>query len=84
MTRYGDIPTRGANYNPKGLGGAVVTTDKAQTGVYSSNTKNTPLVYNLPLSAGKYTITSYHLDWWNNASRTMDITLSYVDAGGRP
>lgn len=73
----------GANYNPKGLGGAVVTTDKAQTGVYSSNTKNTPLVYNLPLSAGPYTITSYHLDWWNNASRTMDITLSYVDAEGK-
>lgn len=73
----------GANYSVKGLGGDVVTTNKAQTGVYSSNTKNTPLVYNLPLSAGKYTVTSYHLDWWNNASRTMDITLSYPDAEGQ-
>lgn len=72
----------GANYSVKGLGGDVVATNKAQTGVYSSNTRNTPLVYNLPLSAGKYTITSYHLDWWNNSSRTMDITLSYPDAGG--
>ncbi|WP_339310635.1 S-layer homology domain-containing protein [Paenibacillus sp. FSL M7-0896] len=73
----------GATYSVKGLGGAVVTTDKAQTGVYGSNTRNTPLVYNLPLSAGKYTVTSYHLDWWNNGSRTMDITLSYVDAEGK-
>ncbi|WP_238650344.1 S-layer homology domain-containing protein [Paenibacillus piscarius] len=73
----------GANYSVKGLGGAVVTTDKAQTGVYGSNTRNTPLVYNLPLSAGKYTVTSYHLDWWNNGSRTMDITLSYPDAEGK-
>lgn len=81
-TVWGHTNTQ-ANYNPKGLGGAVVTTEKAQTGVYSSNTKNTPLVYNLPLSAGPYTITSYHLDWWNNASRTMDITLSYVDAEGK-
>lgn len=73
----------GANYSLKGLGGAVVAADKAQTGVYSSNTKNTPLIYKLPLSAGKYTITSYHLDWWSNASRTMDITLSYTDAEGK-
>lgn len=73
----------GSNYNLKGLGGAVVTTDKAQTGVYSSNTKNTPLIYTLPLSAGDYTITSYHLDWWNNTNRTMDITLSYADAEGK-
>ncbi|WP_342478582.1 S-layer homology domain-containing protein [Paenibacillus sp. FSL H7-0350] len=72
----------GTNYSVKGLGGDVVTTNKAQTGVYSSNTKNTPLVYNLPLSAGKYTVTSYHLDWWNNLNRTMDITLSYPDAEG--
>lgn len=72
-----------ANYSPKGLGGAVVATDKAQTGVYSSNTKNTPLIYKLPLSAGKYTITSYHMDWWNNSSRTMDITLSYADTEGK-
>lgn len=72
----------GGNYSVKGLGGDVVTTNKAQTGVYSSNTKNTPLVYNLPLSAGKYTVTSYHLDWWNNLNRTMDITISYPDAEG--
>ncbi|MEK3716459.1 S-layer homology domain-containing protein [Paenibacillus sp. FSL R7-0333] len=81
-TLWGHTNT-GVNYSVKGLGGDVVASNKAQTGVYSSNTKNTPLVYNLPLSAGKYTITSYHLDWWNNASRTMDITLSYVDAGGQ-
>lgn len=73
----------GANYSVKGLGGDVVITNKAQTGVYGSNTRNTPLVYNLPLSAGKYTVTSYHLDWWNNGSRTMDITLSYPDAEGK-
>ncbi|MCL6601504.1 MAG: S-layer homology domain-containing protein [Paenibacillus sp.] len=73
----------GTNYNLKGLGGAVVATDKTQTGVYSSNTKNTPLIYTLPLSAGKYTITSYHRDWWNNTSRTMDITLSYADTEGK-
>ncbi|MEK3981994.1 S-layer homology domain-containing protein [Paenibacillus sp. FSL K6-3166] len=73
----------GANYNLKGLGGAVVITDKTQTGVYSSNTKNTPLIYTLPLNAGKYTITSFHRDWWNMSNRTMDITLSYMDAEGK-
>lgn len=70
----------GANYSLKG---SVSLTDKAQTGVYSSNTVNTPLIYKLPLSAGKYTVTSYHLDWWNNSSRTMDIRLSYSDAEGK-
>ncbi|WNS44135.1 S-layer homology domain-containing protein [Paenibacillus sp. MMS20-IR301] len=70
----------GANYNLKG---SVSLTDKAQSGVYSSNTVNTPLIYKLPLSAGKYTITSYHLDWWTNNSRTMDIRLSYNDAEGK-
>lgn len=79
---WGHINT-GANYNLKGLGGAVVITDKTQTGVYSSNTKNTPLIYTLPLSAGKYTITSFHRDWWNMSNRTMDITLSYTDAEGK-
>ncbi|WP_081957458.1 S-layer homology domain-containing protein [Paenibacillus sp. FSL R7-0273] len=74
----------GANYGMKGLGGAVVTTDKSQTGVYGSNTRNTPLVYLFPLEAGKYTLTSFHRDWWSNANRTMDITVSYNDAEGKP
>ncbi|MEK3969044.1 S-layer homology domain-containing protein [Paenibacillus sp. FSL H7-0323] len=70
-------------YLLKGLGGAVVLSDKSQTGVYGSDTKNNPLVYLLPLNAGKYTITSFHRDWWNNTNRTMDITLSYIDAEGK-
>lgn len=69
-------------YLLKGLGGAIVTSDKSQTGVYGSDTRNNPIVYMLPLSAGKYTITSFHRDWWNNTNRTMDITLSYTDAAG--
>ncbi|MNO16457.1 Endoglucanase precursor [compost metagenome] len=71
-------------YNLKGLSGTVVTTDKSQTGVYGSDTKNNPLVYVLPLNAGDYTVTSFHRDWWNNSNRTMDISLSYSDAEGKP
>ncbi|CAN7716774.1 S-layer homology domain-containing protein [Paenibacillus sp. LjRoot153] len=82
-TVWGHTPTD-ANYKYKTITGAVVATDKSQTGVYGSDTKNNPLVYVLPLKAGKYTITSFHRDWWNNTSRTMDITLSYQDAGGLP
>ncbi|OXM87130.1 immunoglobulin-like domain-containing protein [Paenibacillus rigui] len=71
-----------ASYSYKGLGGSIVETDKSQTGVYTANTKDTPLVYVLPLKAGKYTITSFHRDWWNISNRTMDVSLSYVDADG--
>ncbi|KAI7252195.1 hypothetical protein KC345_g11504, partial [Hortaea werneckii] len=72
-----------SKYLLKGISGAVVTTDKSQTGVYGSDTRNNPIVYLLPLNAGKYTITSFHRDWWSNANRTMDITLSYKDAEGK-
>ncbi|MDF2938566.1 MAG: S-layer domain protein, partial [Paenibacillaceae bacterium] len=80
-TVWGHTPTD-ANYQMKGLGGAVVTTDKSQTGVYGSNTRNNPLGYVFPLTAGKYTITSFHRDWWSNTNRTMDISISYKNAQG--
>ncbi len=78
---WGHTPAN-SNYQMKGLGGDVVATDKGQTGVYGSNTRNNPLGYVFPLTAGKYTITSFHRDWWNNTNRTMDISLSYKDAQG--
>ncbi|MFM9331498.1 immunoglobulin-like domain-containing protein [Paenibacillus mesotrionivorans] len=78
---WGHTPAN-SNYQMKGLGGAVVATDKGQTGVYGSNTRNNPLGYVFPLTAGKYTITSFHRDWWSNTNRTMDISLSYMDAQG--
>lgn len=73
-----------ANYKYKAITGAVVPTDKSQTGVYGSDTVNQPLGYVLPLTAGNYTITSFHRDWWNNSSRTMDISLNYNDETGNP
>ncbi|TCM97871.1 S-layer family protein [Paenibacillus sp. BK033] len=78
-TVWGHTPTD-TNYKYKAISGAVVATNKSQTGVYGSDTMNNPLGYVLPLTAGDYTITSFHRDWWNNTNRTMDITLSYKDA----
>lgn len=78
---WGHTPTD-ANYQLKAISGSVVAADKSQTGVYGSNTRNSPLTYVLPLTAGDYTITSFHRDWWNNTNRTMDISLSYQDANG--
>ncbi|RAV05097.1 S-layer homology domain-containing protein [Paenibacillus sp. YN15] len=80
-TVWGHTPTN-TNYKLKGLTGSVVATDKSQTGVYGSDTLNNPLGYVFPLTAGKYTITSFHRDWWNNTNRTMDLSLSYKDAQG--
>ncbi len=74
--------TISANYKLKGLGGAVVTSDKSQTGVYGSDTRNNPLTYVFPLKAGDYTITSFHRDWWSNGNRTMDISVSYKNDKG--
>ncbi|WP_139995185.1 S-layer homology domain-containing protein [Paenibacillus paridis] len=74
--------TIAANYKQKAITGAVVITDKSQTGIYGSDTRNNPLVYALPLTAGEYTITSFHRDWWSNGNRTMDISLSYKDDKG--
>jgi|GEM_PF-2526229 S-layer homology domain./Glycosyl hydrolase family 59. len=79
-TVWGHTPTD-ANYKYKAISGAVVATDKSQTGVYGSDTRNNPIGYVLPLTAGDYTITSFHRDWWNNTNRTMDISFSYKDAG---
>ncbi|MCS7463763.1 DUF5011 domain-containing protein [Paenibacillus doosanensis] len=75
--------TIAANYKLKSLSGSVVATDKSQTGVYGSDTRNNPLTYALPLTAGDYRITSFHRDWWSNGNRTMDISLSYKDANGQ-
>jgi hypothetical protein len=82
-TVWGHTPTD-TNYKYKAMTGAVVATDKGQTGIYGSDTRNSPLVYVLPLTAGKYTVTSFHRDWWNNSNRTMDLILSYKDAAGNP
>lgn len=82
-TVWGHTPVD-ANYKYKAITGAVVPTDKSQTGVYGSDTVNQPLGYVLPLTAGNYTITSFHRDWWNNSSRTMDISLNYNDETGNP
>lgn len=82
-TVWGHTPVD-ANYKYKAITGAVVPTDKSQTGVYGSDTVNQPLGYVLPLTAGNYTITSFHRDWWNNSSRTMDISLNYNDETGTP
>ena len=52
--------------------------DKLDTGIYSSN----DIVYTLPLEAGIYTITAGFNEWWGEAGRDMNQTISYQLADG--
>ena len=58
--------------------------DKDYSGLYGTENKTgNTLVYAIPLSAGEYTLTSLHREWWN--SRGMKATVKVgsrtVDAG---
>lgn len=56
------------------------TTDKMATGIYgANNTTGETLTYSLTLSAGTYTLTSGHREWWSN---TRGMTAVVADADG--
>ncbi|NNC11826.1 family 43 glycosylhydrolase [Planctomonas sp. JC2975] len=56
------------------------STDKYATGLYALGAGSTskPIIYDLPLGAGTYTVTAGFQEWWNN----RDLNVSMVAADG--
>ncbi len=51
--------------------------DKDMTGLYgTNNVKGNTISYAFLLSAGKYTLTTAHREWWSNQNRAMNLSLT--------
>lgn len=58
--------------------------DKDYNGLYGTENKTgNTLIYAIPLSAGEYTLTSLHREWWNSRGMkaTVQVGNNTIDAG---
>ena len=60
------------------------STDPYATGLYAmgAGTTSKPIVYDLPLEAGTYTVTAGFQEWWNN--RVMNVAMVAADGTTTP
>lgn len=63
---------------------ASTSTDPYATGLYAlgAGTTSKPIVYDLPLEAGTYTVTAGFQEWWNN--RVMNVAMVAADGTTTP
>ena len=57
-------------------------TDKDDTGLYGNDTVGAAIAYEFALPAGKYTLTSFHKEWWPSSTPSRPMELSVTGENG--
>ncbi|MCI8529691.1 MAG: hypothetical protein HFH82_11170 [Lachnospiraceae bacterium] len=62
--------------------GKTTATDKDDTGLYGNDEVDSTIAYEFALPAGKYTLTSFHKEWWPSSTPNRPMKLSVTGENG--